>query len=139
MASRILVAMDDSPVAEKALEYAFEHHPDAEITVLHVVGTPSGMMGQAVGLALSEDMEEEAREDAHLVLDRAEELAAEHGHTIETDVELGHPARAIVDMAEGFDAVLLGTHGGSLVDRLLVGNVAKKVVGQSPVPVTVVR
>jgi nucleotide-binding universal stress UspA family protein len=41
MISRILVPMDDSEMAQRALEYALENHPDAEITVLHVVGEPS--------------------------------------------------------------------------------------------------
>lgn len=139
MASQILVAMDESAVAEKALEYALEHHPNAEITVLHVVGTPSGMMGKAIGLALSENVQQEAREDAQVVLDKAREIAHERDTKIQTDVEFGHPARAIVDKAEGYDAVVLGTHGGSLAERLFVGNVAEKVFRQAPVPVTVVR
>jgi len=139
MASQILVAMDESAVAEKALEFALEHHPHGEITVLHVVGTPSGMMGKATGLALSGDVQAEAREDATAVLDTAREIADDHDTTIQTDVEFGHPARAIVDKAEGFDAVVLGAHGGSLADRLFVGNVAEKVFRRSPVPVTVVR
>lgn len=139
MTSRILVAMDDSEVAEKALEYALDHHTDAEITVLHVVGTPSGMMGQAIGLALADDLDAEAKEHAHKVLDHAEAIAEDHGQTIETEVKLGHPARAIINEAESYDAVVIGTHGGSLADRLLVGNVAEKVFRRSPVPVTVVR
>jgi nucleotide-binding universal stress UspA family protein len=139
MASQILVAMDESAVAEKALEFALEHHPNAEITVLHVVGTPSGMMGKAIGLALSENVQQEAREDANAVLDKARGIAHDHDTKINTDVEFGHPARAIVDKADEFDAVVLGTHGGSLADRLFVGNVADKVFRQSPVPVTVVR
>jgi nucleotide-binding universal stress UspA family protein len=42
-------------------------------------------------------------------------------------------------VAESYDAMVMGTHGGSLSDRLLVGNVAERVFRNSPVPVTVVR
>ena len=58
MVSRILVPMDDSEHAVQALEYACENFADASITVLHVVGVPSSMMGQATALALADDLED---------------------------------------------------------------------------------
>ena len=139
MLSRILVPMDDSDMAEAALEYALENHPDADITVLHVVGEPSPMWGKAAGLALEDDVGKAATELAQPVFDRARELAAEHELDIDTDVRLGSPARAILNRAEDFDAVVIGSHGGSLTDRMLVGNIAQKVFRRSPVPVVVVR
>jgi len=139
MISRILVPMDDSEMAQKALEYACENHPDAEITVLHVVGEPSPMWGQATSLALADDFEEAAQELADAVFDRARESAAQHEVEVETDVQFGSPARAILNSVEDFDAVVIGSHGGTVADRLFVGNVAQKVVRQSPVPVIVVR
>ena len=69
----------------------------------------------------------------------ARELAAEYDIELDTEVALGHPARAILNRAEEFDAVVVGSHGGSVTDRLLSGNVAQKVFRRSPVPVTVVR
>lgn len=139
MIDRVLVAMDDSELGTRALEYAIEAHPDAEITVLHVVGEPSGMLGGAAGIALSDDIEGAAEEQAEDVFDRAREIADEHGIEIDTTVEMGRPARAIVRRAEAFDTVVIGSHSGSLADRLFVGNVAKTVFQRSPVPVTVVR
>lgn len=131
--------MDDSEMAERALEYALENHPDAEITALHVVGEPSPMTGAATGLALEDDLEEAAEESAEMVFDRARELAAEHDVEITTELQLGHPARAILNRAYEFDAIVIGGQGGLLVDRRVVGNVAQKVFRQSPVPVIVVR
>jgi len=139
MVSRILVPMDDSEMARRALTYALENHPDADITVLHVVGGPSRMGGEATGLALEDDPDGAARERAEAVFAPARELAAEHGIEVDTEVEFGHPARAVLNRAGEFDAVVLGSHGGSVADRLLTGNVAQKVFRQSPVPVTVVR
>jgi len=131
--------MDDSEMAERALEYALENHPDAEITVLHVVGEPSPMLGAATGIALEDDLEDAAQKRAATVFDRARDLAAEHDTEVDTRVKLGNPVKGILNSAEDFDAVVIGTHGGSLVDRLFVGDVAQKVFRQSPVPVTVVR
>lgn len=139
MIERILVPMDDSEMARGALEYAFTNHPDAEVTVLHVVGGPSVMGGAATALALEVDPEEAANERAQVVFDKAQALAAEYGMEITTEVKLGHPARAILNRAEAFDAVILGSHGGSMADRLLVGNVAQKVFRNSPVPVIIAR
>jgi len=139
MVTRILVPMDDSEMAERALEFALGEHPDAEITVLHVAGGPSPMMGGATAIALEDGLEERAREAADVVFDRARELAAEHDHEVETDLAFGSPAKAIVEEAESFDLVVMGSHSGSLSDRLFTGNVAEKVFRHSPVPVTSVR
>jgi len=139
MISRVLVPMDDSEMSEKALRYALEAYPDAEVTVLHVVGEPSPMMGQAVRLALEDDIQKTAEELAEALLDRAREIAAEYDAEIETQVGWGSPAKVIVTRAEEFDTVVIGSHGGSLAEQLFVGNVAQKVFRRSPVPVTTVR
>ncbi|MEF8820797.1 MAG: universal stress protein [Halovenus sp.] len=139
MISQILVPMDESEMAQRALVYALENHPDAEITVLHVVGNPSPWGGEATSLALEEDLEGAAEERARAVFEDARELAAEYDVEITTEVQLGHPARAILNSVDGFDAVVIGSHGGSVADRLVVGNVAQRVFRQSPVPVIVAR
>ena len=139
MIERVLVAMDGSDLSERALRYALDAHPDAEIGVLHVVGGASPMMGQAAGIALSEGDDDGIREAAEPVFERAREIAAEYDASVETIVAAGRPARQIIDHADAFDVVVLGTHSGSLADRLFVGNVAKTVFQRSPVPVTVVR
>ncbi|WP_049923497.1 universal stress protein [Halopiger djelfimassiliensis] len=139
MLARVLVPMDGSELSERALEYALENHPDAEITVLTVVGEPSMMMGEAVGLVFEDDLESAARDRAKAVHERARELAAEHDTEIDTTVGLGRPAQTIVDRAPDYDAIVMGSHGGDLVDRLFVGNIAETVFRRAPVPVTIVR
>ncbi|MFW5905678.1 MAG: universal stress protein [archaeon] len=139
MIERVLVGMDDSEMADKALEYAFEAFPDADITVVHVVGGPSPWMGEAMSIALEGDLEETKRRHAKQVLDRARAIAADHDREVETDIGMGNPAKAIVKRAEDYDQVVVGAHSGSLVNDLFVGNVAERVVRNSPAPVTVVR
>ncbi|WP_049900805.1 universal stress protein [Natrinema sp. J7-1] len=139
MLSRVLVPMDDSPLSERALAYALENHPDASVTVMTVVGEPSVMMGDAVGLAVADDLETAATARAEPIFDRARDIAADHDAEIDTLVDVGRPARAIVTRADEYDAVVIGSHGGDVADRLFVGNVAETVFERSPVPVTVVR
>lgn len=60
---------------------------------------------------------------------------------VETTAVEGSPARDIVAHAEESetDVIVMGTHGRSGVDRLLLGSVAERVVRSSPVPVLTVR
>ncbi len=139
MVSSVLVPMDGSEMAARALEYALDVHADAEITVLFVAGEPSPMMGKALNLALESDIEQAAEELAEEVFETARERAAAHDVDIDTVVRLGEPSRQIVRHAEGFDAVVIGTHGSDLRSTLFMGNVARRVSSRAPVPVTIVR
>ena len=141
MLSAILVPMDDSEPAEQALAYALDSHPDADITVLTVVGVPSMTMGEAAGLSLADDLEAAAAELAEPIFERAREVADQRDREIETVVAVGHPARAIIDRAESYDGVVLGRHGADwrrAPRQFLLGNIAETVAKRAPVPVTVV-
>lgn len=142
MVSRVLVPMDDSEHAGQALEYALDTFPEATITVLHVVGVPSSMMGEATAIALADDIEETATELAEPVFERAREIAREHDREIATTVGMGHPARTIVDRAGDYDTIVIGAHGADwtrATRQFLVGNVAETVSKRAPIPVVLVR
>jgi len=142
MLSRVLVAMDDSEHAAHALEFALENHPEAEITVLHVVGVPSMMMGEATALVLEDDISEAAAEYAESTFERAREVGDEHDRELNTIVGIGHPARNILNRAEDYDTIVVGAHGSDwnrATHRFLVGNVAETVSKRASVPVVIVR
>ena len=142
MDKRILVPLDGSPQSWAAFEFAVEEFPDATIAVLHAIDPIEG--GYSVGTGIprsSEEWYEEARSDAEDLFEEARERAAGTGVTVESVVEVGRPSRVIVEHAdeEGFDQVIVGSHGRSGVSRILLGSVAETVVRRSTVPVTVVR
>ena len=139
MIERVLVPMDESELAEQALRFALEAYPSAEVTVLHVVGEPSAFLGKAAGIAIADDIEDAAEEHAATIFERAAEIADSYDAAVETAVALGHPGKAIVERSSEFDTVVMGSHGGSLSDRLFIGNVAERVFRRAPVPVTTVR
>ena len=139
MLSRILVPMNDSEMATRALEFACQSFPEAELTVLAVVGGPSSYMSDATDLALADDTEGAAEDRAEPVFETAREIAAEVDRHINTEVAMGHPTQAIVDRAADYDLVVIGAHSRNFGARILLGNVAKQVTERSPVPVTVVR
>jgi len=142
MTKNVLVPIDGSPQSDDALVHALEEFADATITVLHVIdpidagySTPVGMPGG------SEEWYENQQEQAQALFEDAQEIADEYGVELDAATEMGRPARTIVELAddEGFDHVVMGSHGRSGVSRILLGSVAETVVRRATVPVTVVR
>lgn len=139
--SNILVPVDGSEHAERALEYAIDHFPDANITALHVIELPEGYFS-----AFTKDLEslpqvEEGKEEARELLEEVRALAKEKGASIETDYATGKPGNQILTYAEenDVDEIVIGNRGLSGVGRVMFGSVAEKVVRRSEVPVVVVH
>ncbi|GKZ12991.1 universal stress protein [Haladaptatus sp. T7] len=140
MGKKILVPLDGSEQATEALSYTFSEFPDADITVINVIDPIDVGYTSTVGMpGYSEEWYEESKENANALFEEARELADEHGVTLTTKTEVGQPAQTIVDYAEEFDQIIMGSHGRSGVSRILLGSVAETVVRRSSVPVTVVR
>lgn len=142
--TRVLVPLDDSPMAERALEEAFEQFPDAEVTVLHVVDIVDAGYAATPDAAFPgywEDWYESREAAAESLFEDARALADEHGVDLETVTEMGPPARTIVEYADEHDAdyVVMGSHGRSGVSRVLLGSVAETVIRRAHCPVLVVR
>ena len=149
MTDHVLVPFDGSPQSEKALSHALDW-PDASLTLLTVINpfdidperfglqSPTGVAGLP-GYSL--EWYDEVREAARERLEEACERVENEGKTCSIEVRMGYPARQIVAYAEEHDVdeVVMGSHGRSLVSRVLLGSVAEKVVRRSPAPVTVVR
>lgn len=138
----VLVPLDGSPLADDALVYALELF-DCRISVLNVVTPIDAEMSEGGVLEAEEERVETARERAERVIDRAQAEAADKDRTVETAIRTGDPAETILAYVDetDVDQVVLGGHGGPRtgVLRRLLGTVATTVVGEAPVPVTVVR
>lgn len=136
---RILVALDKSDPGSEALEYALTEHPTADITVLHVINPVDGSFGEDI--YAYEYVIDAKREAAEELIAEAEAIAEDHGVDIQSAVVVGQPSREIVDYAEsnGFDRIIIGSHGRSGVSRVLLGSVAEQVVRRAPIPVTIIR
>ena len=140
--SHVLVPLDGSPLADEALTQALDLF-DCRVTVLNVVTPIDGAMSEGGVLEPGEDRREAARDRAARVVDPAKTRAAEADRAVETAVETGDPAEAVLGYVDAHDVdhVVMGGHGGERgsVARRLLGTVATSVVSEAPVSVTVVR
>lgn len=143
MARKVLVPLDGSIQSWNALEHAFEEFDDAGIAVLNVVDPiEAGYSSEATAVGYAEEWFEQAKADAEDLFGEAQTKADEHGIDLETAIEVGRPARTIVDFVDDsadIDHIVIGSHGRSGVSRILLGSVAESVVRRSSVPVTIVR
>jgi nucleotide-binding universal stress UspA family protein len=138
---RILVATDFAESAERAFEYAVDLAKihGAELVLLHVYmdlpAYPEVSAGQVATIY------EEQRRWVDDALDRRARSARASGVLARALVRTGAPAPVIAETAadERVDLVVVGTHGRSGLDRLLVGSVAERVVRTAPCPVLVAK
>lgn len=139
MYDRILVPTDGSAGVDRAIQQAvgLAAAHGAELHAVYVVNTASygGLPMETSWEGIRDVLADEGQE----AIDRVRSLA--DGIPVEGAVVDGSPARQIVNYAieNDCDLIVMGTHGRSGVDRLLLGSVAERVVRTSDVPVLTVR
>lgn len=144
MVDHVLVPVDESPLAEAALDFALAQFSEAQLTLLHVINPVEGSYAAdpTYGDVWYDDQWfDTARERTEELLNGLAERAADHAGPVDTEWVAGRPAREIVSFADEADVdhVVMGSHGRTGFDRILLGSVAETVMRRSPAPVTVVR
>lgn len=142
---RIVCPVDFSDFSRRALDHAIAlaRWYDAGVTVVHVysAGVPSAMFAPGASAAAEPVVLSAVDPDA-----MRQQLTAfanvEGGGTIAIDVQLaqGTVWREIVSLADAVraDLLVLGTHGRSGFERLLLGSVTEKILRVAPCPVLTV-
>ena len=139
---QILVPDDFSECSRVALDYAvsFAERIGARIALVHAYGLPHEALA-AYEMALPEDLERAVREAAEAKL--REDLSRVESAGIAADSHLARAdaPHAIVDAAARLEArwIVMGTHGHSGIEQLLLGSVAERVLRLAPCPVISVR
>lgn len=133
---RILCPIDFSEFSQRAVDHAIAiaRWYESTITLLHVrplvpIAPAAPEMMPAVALT-AEDRDE-------LITALGRYVPADAGVAIEGDVVEGHAAIEILERAKTLpsDLVILGTHGRSGFERLLLGSVTERVLRKAPCPV----
>lgn len=156
---KILYATDLSATAKKAARYAvgLAHDYDAQLTIVNVIPDLLEEMSAGMGYDLATHFSQEKLDSFYvegleknrkMVAKRLDVITKEaasgiENYSVQSEVliKVGHPVDQIIKtVIEGhYDLVVLGTHGHSMIDDLLLGSVARGVVKKSPVPVLTVR
>ncbi|HZN93955.1 MAG TPA: universal stress protein [Myxococcales bacterium] len=142
---KILVPVDFSEASRRALEQALQLGKvcGAQVDLLHVWEPPHYLTPDVMlsvpgwsAISLEEFSLREARKAVQLFLEQADHPNL----ALTTRIESGAPAAAILRIArEGYDLVVMATHGHSRLHQFFLGSVAHRVVTESPVPVLTVR
>jgi nucleotide-binding universal stress UspA family protein len=141
MPVNVLVAIEGSPLSERALRYAIETFPNASITSIYVINPIDSIVDvEAGGLQVAEGWYEDAKAEATRIHTTATDLAAEREPELVTVTEVGKPAKAILEYAadHDIDQIVMGSHGRSGIERALLGSVAETVTRRARIPVTVI-
>lgn len=142
---KILCPVDFSEPAREALHFAvdFARRFDAQVTLLHVFVVPGYAYPEGIVLAGPEVMNEILERIDRALREWRDEAISRAGGALRIDVESrqGTPWAEIVRKAEedGYDLVVIGTHGRSGLSHALLGSVAERVVRKAPCPVLTVR
>jgi nucleotide-binding universal stress UspA family protein len=123
MLNHVLIALDGSTLAERAIEPAkVILKPQGKITLVSAIQNP--------------DSAQELR-------DYVERIAMNlklNGYEVDTEIREGDAAALIVQMAQvhGVEVIVMCTHGHSGLSRLLFGSVTENVLNSTPCPVLVI-
>jgi nucleotide-binding universal stress UspA family protein len=140
---RILCPIDFSDFSRRAFDHALAiaRWYDSTIRLLHVSGIQP-VVAYAPGSAVlpSVLLTEQDRETLRADMKRFAETGAGANVPVEFDIAEGSAAAEILATAEAIPADLLvvGTHGRSGFDRLMLGSVAEKVLRKAGCPVLTV-
>jgi nucleotide-binding universal stress UspA family protein len=136
---KILIAVDSERAAAHAAQVGAELASllGAQVALVHSVAIPVSYASDDAA-ATEELITRAIQEGEKLLRSFHQRLAlpvATHDY-----VECGHPATRIVEIAKRWpaDLIVMGSHGRSGVQRVLLGSVAEEVMRHAPSPVLIV-
>ena len=135
---RVVVGVDGSPGAVKALHWAAEEAKlrGAELTVVHAWHIPASV---AMAAPVTPGGEFQVLEDAaSSILDAMAEEASGYGVPVKPVLVQAYPAPALIEHSAGAILLVVGTRGRGGFTGLLLGSVSQEVAQHAPCPVVIV-
>jgi nucleotide-binding universal stress UspA family protein len=141
MFRKILIPLDGSPLAEKALAHIRHLAPpgSAELVLVNVIETYRyGFAATDIGAF---DIMNYVRESAENYLQQQQRQLKSENYTVQAYVIDGDAAQGVLEVAETAkpDLIVMTTHGRSGVARWTLGSVAERIVHYAEQPVLLVR
>lgn len=132
---RIVVGVDGSDSARKAVDWALAHASTQDVVVLVHTWSIPAMSGYELSAASLVDYEAAARQ---LVTDLVAEIETADGPTLETDARSGHAGLRLTELSADADMVVVGSRGYGGFKGLLLGSVSTYLAHHATCPVVIV-
>jgi nucleotide-binding universal stress UspA family protein len=144
--NRIVVGVDLSETGDHALWHAVQlarNLPASELHITHVIAADPGLHDARKLAEIADELRPRLDElRKHVTTVCAPPVGSQPFHVdCAFHVRIGNPASAIHQVAVDVDAdlIVVGTHGRSGVEKLILGSVAEELVRTAHVPVLVAR
>ncbi|HPA15065.1 MAG TPA: universal stress protein [Desulfobacterales bacterium] len=145
MFEKILYPTDFSDVAMKAMEF-IKRLKDAgakEVILLHIVDKRT-LESMAMSVYSTQDamkIESDMIEGARKEMNPIEKTLKDAGLNVKVIIEKEIPFRGIlgVEKRENPSVIIIGSHGKSNIEEMLLGSVSEKVVRKAKKPVLVIK
>ncbi|MCC6139726.1 MAG: universal stress protein [Nitrospira sp.] len=137
--TRVLLAIEGRDDAARAQTWLAAHpfrNPVA-LTILSIIPSLT-MVEPNIMASYQAWSDEHRRQTEQIVAETASGLAGPR-FTVTTQVRSGEPITAVCEEASGYDLLVVGSHGRTGVDRLLLGSVSHGIVHRVGCSVLVVR
>ncbi|QWZ61737.1 universal stress protein [Acinetobacter pittii] len=140
----ILVPIDGSETSMVAIKEAIKLGKalNSKITVVQVMALDPFIADVYVKTGQTNDLIERTRTYLLDILQQAKQEFTNEGLTVETKLLEGFVVHEeIIQAAQDLNAdlIVMGSHGRTGVRKLVLGSVAQKVLGESHIPVLIVR
>ena len=145
MFEKILYPTDFSDASKKALDYVkqLKEAGTKEVVILHVIDLREigSILRQSPGAFDLHAVEQKLEQEAKKEMKPIEAELKKSGFDVKARIETGIPFADIlrVEEEEGVSVIVIGSHGKSCIEQMLLGSVSEKVVRKSNKPVLVIR
>lgn len=141
MYQTILMPTDGSQCSEAAITHALElaKKLGSKVTFLYVLEDPTRNLWLTPEMPYVPELLQDLEGAARAALERAMALAQQAGVAAQTRQVSAKPVDGILEEAKNADLVVMGTHGRSGIDKMLLGSVTEGVLHRCRVPVLVVH
>ena len=144
MFTKILYPTDFSDVSNKGLDYIKQLREGGakEVILLHVIDERSVEAVHRYGTESSfEKLENMMKEETEQSFTKIEEELKKCGLEVRKRIKIGNPLREILKTEEEEDIslIVIGSHGRSNLEEMLLGSVSEKVIRKCKKPVLVIK
>ena len=139
---KVLIAVDGSEHSRRSVEQVLQLlHTDGPLEI-HLLNVQIPVeSGHARMFVSQEQLQQYYRDEGVAALKESREILDQAGVAYEHHVTVGHVAETIAAYARenGFNQIVIGSHGRGGLRHLLMGSVATDVLRLSEIPVTLVK